>query len=119
MNPQELIDAVRPCLPLGNIIDASVDIPTGWICWTTAEDANAYDEAQDFANYVIGAIAQACAERGWTVHATVYGGKRYVSIIVPFPERDYGWRLLGESPTIDALGWCRAYAQAKNKEDNR
>ncbi len=117
MTPQELIDAVRPCLPLpgidrvargkyGNVlIYVGMDDEEGPTCDTMRYESQA-------TAIVIGAIAQACDERGWSVH-TMMNGVRCVTIYGPLHENDSGVRKLGEADGRGVLAWCRAYAQAK------
>jgi hypothetical protein len=98
MTPQELIDAVRPCLPLPGITrfehrgDRLIDL-----------DHKLLVDLDFASRLVIGAIAQACAERGWWVAQQ----SNRVEIWNPAADTYHDF------DGTDALAWCRAYAQAK------
>ncbi len=103
MTPQELIDAVRSCLPLTTIDEKELDVgytdpPSVWL------DRRWRSMMEDAEVRIIGAIARACAERGWIVQqdngrVTVWTGIE--------------WEQRHDADGTDALAWCRAYAQAK------
>lgn len=114
MTPQELIDAVRPCLPLPGIVavDYDPDIKLSFLMETEGDGWQSMPLKPYALNHIIGAIAQACDERGWSVH-TMMNGVRCVTIYGPLHENDSGVRKLGESDGRGVIAWCRAYAQAK------
>lgn len=108
MTLQELLDAVRPCLPLPGIETIGIDHDINGVSWKLCGPS--WRDLRE--TEIVGAIEQACEERGWSTH-TMRSGKRGFSILGPYSENDSGWRVLGESQTTDVLGRCLAYAQAK------
>ncbi len=108
MTPQELIDAVRPCLPLPGIIavDYDPDIKLSFLMETEGDGWQSMPLKPYALNHIIGAIAQACVERGWDVEMC----NGWVEIAFR------GWEFIDRKRMArgtDALAWCRAYAQAK------
>ena len=108
---QDLVDAVRPCLPLPHMdrvqlhSDMTEDFPYGWVMHHRC-DGRLLRPSE-----VIGAIWQACAERGWSIHLDPQDEGGSVTIF-------YGHS--GAVPTTeyatvhgtDAIALCRAYAAA-------
>ena len=110
---QDLVDAVRPCLPLPNIDRVTVDYHDdedrtafGWVT-CAHRDGRLLRPSE-----VIGEIWQACAERGWSIHLDPQDEGGSVTIF-------YG-HIMGRASTTeyvtvrgtDAIALCRAYAAA-------
>ena len=121
---QDLVDAVRPCLPLPNMDIVSVGnrygevgfapdgwVQRGWIAfgWVTCKGRNGRELRP---SEVISEILQACVNRGWTIHFDPQDEGGSVTIF-------YG-HIMGRASTTeyvtvhgtDAIALCRAYAAA-------
>ena len=108
---QDLVDAVRPCLPLPHMdrvqlhSDMTEDFPYGWVMHHRC-DGRLLRPSE-----VIGEIWQACAERGWSIH-TMHLGKRLVAICGSRHPNLSEHRQLASADGTDAIALCRAYAAA-------
>lgn len=122
MSPQELFDAVRPCLPLPGIIavDYDPDIKLSFLMETEGDGWQSMPLKPYAINHIIGAIAQACVERGWGIYAVPKIGDYPARVLVldgkihSRPDGANG--IHAEAKGTDALAWCRAYAQAKESK---
>ena len=107
---QDLVDAVRPCLPLPGTRkfefanDRAIRVTGDGLSFTCTTDLAG--------RIVIGEIWQACAERGWSIHLDPQDEGGSVTIF-------YGHIMERASTTeyvtvrgTDAIALCRAYAAA-------
>lgn len=105
MTPQQLVDAVRPCLPLPGIDVVSIDHydhdnePFGWV------SCNGYGGRVLRGSEVVGAIVQECARREW------------VATMTPHMITVESWAGRGSAQGTDAIAWCDAYRKAKDATD--
>ena len=107
---QDLVDAVRPCLPLPGIDRVDVDWYADGTPFILAHGTTGGKVIED--QRIIGAIWQACAERGWSIHLDPQDEGGSVTIF-------YGHIMERASTTeyvtvrgTDAIALCRAYAAA-------
>jgi len=111
MTPNELIDAVRTCLPLPGIerVRLGHDFGGRKSGVLLNEQCDTFDFAGLDAEYasrlIIGAIVQACAERGWIAQSF----SAQDTIIIWTGEK---YEQRHEAKGTDAIVWCRAYAAA-------
>ena len=105
MKANELVDAVRQCLPLPGIIDVDYDpdIKLSFLMETEGDGWQSMPLKPYALNHIIGAIVQACVERGW-------GIEHHSPTCSVFVKVDGG--IVAKSLGTDALAWCRAYAAA-------
>ena len=100
---QDLVDAVRPCLPLPGTRkfefanDRAIRVTGDGLSFTCTTDLAG--------RIVIGEIWQACAERGWNVRLVNVAGMMQ-AVRVQNDDGFYDW------PGTDAIALCRAYAAA-------
>ena len=106
---QDLVDAVRPCLPLPGIDRVDVDWYADGTPFILAHGTTGGKVIED--QRIIGAIWQACAERGWSIH-TMHLGKRLVAICGSRHPNLSEHRQLASADGTDAIALCRAYAAA-------
>lgn len=113
MTAAELIEAITPCLPLPGITVAFLSSDAlQHICVGDDEGFETLILA-DATRLVKGAIADACAERRWsvmqglaTMHIDIYDNN--VPVVLA-PRKSY------HAHGTDAIAWCKAYAQACEK----
>lgn len=112
MTADELVAAVQPCLPLPGITVAFLSSDARKHICLGDDDGFETLVLADAARIVKGAIADACAERRWSVTQ----GLTTTTIVVRDPN---GLKLARSFFTdgTDAIAWCHAYRMAKEATD--